>query len=365
MTGVLIGIEQVDSKSGVLTLFGRDVTATRSVTFDVGAKPYTLVAFNLLPGQTATLYNVAQMGDNTVRESIFQYNGTKVELNYTQPVGLVALTGTYRLILNQPKGAAVIKAYPQEVVDKVVSPVQSDIINSMALKAGVPSPTLQILNKPYTVIAYGLPVGASVEVYNTYDGYDAHFGTITPSNTAAFLEWSGDYRFVSNVDCLLTLRPNYVEFRNPYITKGDPGTNGTNGIDGAGGGQIKRSFLNGDSITLLKGMPVCLVGGIVKRADTTTPQHNVIGIVDTDSVIPGNTGVMQVSGDMSQFVAGWNVSTTYAGGLVAGAHYFLSSSGLLSPTPPALSETGAWIVRIGTALNSTDLLIDIEPGIQL
>lgn len=236
MGGVLVNPTQVDSKSGVLTLFGPKSQEQRSVTFDVGDKAYTLVAFNLAVGQKATLYNVARV-EGTIRESIFIYNDYTIELTSDRPVAFIALTGTYRFVLNAPVGNVVLKAYPQEAKKRPVAPVKSDLVNSMQLIAGVPSDTLQVQERVYTVAAYNLGLDDTVGIYYTFNGMDALYATLSADKSIEFLDFTGDYRFQSNVDCVITIRPNYVEFENPYITKGDKGENGTNGTDGAPGPQ--------------------------------------------------------------------------------------------------------------------------------
>jgi hypothetical protein len=225
MAGVLLSTPQVDSKSGILTLFGPQMQDTRSYTFDVGDKPYLLVAYNLSPGQAIGIYNVAQV-DGTTRESLFSYNGNTLTLTANAPTCVVAFTGTYRAVLNTPVGNVVLKAYPQQAVNLPVSPVQSDIVNSIALTAGVFSPIIQILDKVFTVKAYDLVGGDTVDIFCAYEGFNAYIATLTAAQTTHPLDKTGDYRLLASKNCVVTIRPNHVDFQNPYVNKGDKGDPG-------------------------------------------------------------------------------------------------------------------------------------------
>lgn len=226
MAGVLLNAVQVDSKSGILTLFGPDSQAPRSVAFDVNDKAYMLVAYNLQVGQKITLMSVAQV-DSTVRETVFSYNENTMELTPAVPTGLVAFTGTYRAVLNAAAaGNVVLKAYPQRADNRPIAPVQSDIVNSIALTAGILSPIFQVQDKVFTLTAYDLDSLDTVDVFCAYAGYSAYVATLNGLNTTMALDRTGDYRFLASKDCVVTIRPNYVEFENPYINKGEKGDPG-------------------------------------------------------------------------------------------------------------------------------------------
>jgi hypothetical protein len=197
----------------------------RSYTFDVVDKAYMLVAYNLAPGQKISIYNVALV-DGTVRESLFTYNGNTLELTYDKPSCLVAFTGTYRAVLNTPVGNVVLKAYPQQAENLPVSPVQSDIVNSIALMAGVLSPIIQVQDKVFVLTAYDLVGADTVDIFIAYGSYNAYLATLIADNTTRPLDRTGDYRLLASKDCVVTIRPNHVDFQNPYVNKGDKGDPG-------------------------------------------------------------------------------------------------------------------------------------------
>ena len=60
-------------------------------------------------------------------------------------------------------------------------------------------------------------------------------------------------------------------------------------------------------------------------------------------------------------IAQWDLVQTYVGGLVPDADYYLHPSGKITPDPNNLGSVV--VVRLGTAVNTTQLVIDIEPPI--
>lgn len=243
MAGVLLQARQIDSKSGVLTLFDPMSTDTSSPTFEVTYKPYLLVAYGLEPGQSVTLYSIARLptGD---KECVFTFNSIAVVLTAASPIGVVALSGVYRLRADYLNNTVVI-AFPQEAMHTDPSPTQSGLNSLIALRAGAFSDTLQITSKAITVTAYDLVPGNMVQVYSTYGGFRApltkngQFVVLTPTNTSCVLDRSGDYEFFASVDCTLMAKANYIVFQNPYQLKGDKGEKGDSG---SGSGSVAYVF---------------------------------------------------------------------------------------------------------------------------
>ena len=156
-----------------------------------------------------------------------------------------------------------------------------------------------------------------------------------------------------------------VDNQQRTIEVSSPGARGPQGFQGADGAMPTRTVTNGENFALVAGMPVCLVGGIARRANTSTGRHEVIGFVTTGIPI-GGSGLIQMAGLLSQPTAEWDAVSTYLNGLVVGSPYYLWGDGRLSPVPPdPATALGEWLVRIGVAITTTDLFIDIEPGTKL
>lgn len=115
-------------------------------------------------------------------------------------------------------------------------------------------------------------------------------------------------------------------------------------------------YVNADTVPLLRGMPVCLISGYWKQAKSHTPLNKVVGLFVDDEVAIGTTGRAQTAGILTQTTLEWDEVTGMVGGLVSGAYYWLSPTGVISYTPP--TALGEQVARIGLALSNTDLLID-------
>lgn len=149
--------------------------------------------------------------------------------------------------------------------------------------------------------------------------------------------------------------PRIVEITTGGL-QGPPGTPGTNGAS-SDTTVITASKVNGHAYTLTQGAPVCIVSGVFRLATSAAPFNRVVGLVYEDLIVAGATGRAQVGGIMVQPTAEWDLVTIGVGGLVPEASYFLSANGKLSPYPP--ETVGDYVVRIGVAISSTDLQIDI------
>lgn len=240
MGGILLQPKQIDSKSGLLTLIDKQSNSQWSPDFEVVSTPYMLVAYSLLANEKVSLHHVARLGSG-VKQSPFTLNGSAIELTLAAPSTLVALSGVYRATITATAlGRAILHAIPQHKTASLPSPPKSADINSVTLKAGAYSPTILVYARPHTITVFDLPIGGYVEVFVTAGGVLAAPYSVlgvpvilTPDNTTAFLDRTGEYSFRASHDCIILITPNYVEFDNPYITKGEKGDRGAAGADGA------------------------------------------------------------------------------------------------------------------------------------
>lgn len=83
------------------------------------------------------------------------------------------------------------------------------------------------------------------------------------------------------------------------------------------------------------------------------------------AVSSGASGDIQTNGVLSLTTGEWDALTGGSGGLTVGSTYYLSAAtaGLLTTTAP--STVGHYVVAIGIALSTTEMLIDIEKRILL
>lgn len=107
--------------------------------------------------------------------------------------------------------------------------------------------------------------------------------------------------------------------------------------------QVKRAIANDDSTSL------------------------VAGLVQDTTIASGSTGRIATDGwELEATTGEWDALTGDAGGLVAGARYFLSSisAGRLTTTPPD-DTAGEFVAPVGRALNTTKMLIVLETRVKL
>lgn len=91
----------------------------------------------------------------------------------------------------------------------------------------------------------------------------------------------------------------------------------------------------------------------------------VIGLVADASIASGSAGGVQVGGILAATTGEWDAVTGGSGGLTPGAIYYLSAAtaGMITSTAP--SSAGEYVVQIGTATSTTEMMINIERRILL
>lgn len=143
------------------------------------------------------------------------------------------------------------------------------------------------------------------------------------------------------------------------------------GTGGTGDGNITRSFLNVDSITLNPGAPIYSpsAGGMAGSCGLRL-KKGVIGFVSsTDPVPPGGSGSVLVEGTVSLSTQQWDVVTGTLGGLVRGQKYFLdfTNPGFLKMTPDLsnLPSNFIYLVAVGYALSPLEMKLEIQPAVRV
>lgn len=142
-----------------------------------------------------------------------------------------------------------------------------------------------------------------------------------------------------------------------------------NTIESSGGGEaseytaISQQNLAGSSI--LAGMVGAASGGGIVLADATSGSlYNPYGIWMQD-LADNAFGLIVVDGKLTLTEAQWEDVKEEVGGLVPGERYYLSKDNPGKITLTAPITVGQWVCRVGWALTSTILKIEIEQTIRL
>lgn len=143
------------------------------------------------------------------------------------------------------------------------------------------------------------------------------------------------------------------------------------GSGGTGDGNILRSFLNVDSISLSPGAPAYSpsAGGMAGACGLQA-KKSVIGIVSGDVAVPiGGSGNLLVEGTLTLTIAQWDAVTSSSGGLVRGQKYFLNflSPGKMVIQPDFRNPPSnlLYAVPVGYALSSVEFKLEIQPATRI
>ena len=124
---------------------------------------------------------------------------------------------------------------------------------------------------------------------------------------------------------------------------------------------------NSEAAAIVIGTPVYSFGaGQVKKGLASAAATSKIeGIMLSVSTAAAGTGSMATSGVLTATTAQWDAVAGTTGGLVFNTNYFLSptTAGLMTATAPV--TVGQNVTRIGRALSTTDMMIDIQDEILL
>jgi hypothetical protein len=132
-----------------------------------------------------------------------------------------------------------------------------------------------------------------------------------------------------------------------------------------------RTFakINGSTSPLLKGMAVYITETNDTECEesiaTSYEASCVVGLVADAVVPPGVSGEISSKGMIEKSASAWDIITGETGGLRGGKDYFLrhDMAGGITSIPPTASTQ--FVVKVGKAISSTLLDINIEPPIQL
>jgi hypothetical protein len=133
--------------------------------------------------------------------------------------------------------------------------------------------------------------------------------------------------------------------------------------DTISGAQASPTFTatnaNGGAVTMGQPVYVSAAGAVDLAQANASGTAKVAGLVGAASVAAGAAGAMQYGGVVT--LADWT-QVIGAATLTAGAAYFLSAATAGQLTATAPDSTGQYVTRVGKALSTTELLIEIaEP----
>lgn len=128
-----------------------------------------------------------------------------------------------------------------------------------------------------------------------------------------------------------------------------------------------KTRTNSNASSIVIGQPVYSDSGSsvdLAQADSQTTIR-IAGLVADTSIASAATGSILVDGVLTATTGEWDAVTGQTGGLTVGSNYFLdaATAGQLTTTAP--STTGEFVVRVGHALSTTELEIEVQQPIKL
>lgn len=138
-------------------------------------------------------------------------------------------------------------------------------------------------------------------------------------------------------------------------------------LDSPTSGSQDISVVNNNAGAIVIGTPVYIAaaGQVDKAKADAAATADVVGLVKTTSIAAAGTGIVTVDGVLTATTGQWDAVTGGSGGLTANTIYYLdpATAGKLTSTAP--TTVGHSVTRVGKALSTTDLLINIEAPILL
>ena len=138
-------------------------------------------------------------------------------------------------------------------------------------------------------------------------------------------------------------------------------------IASSNAGTDTLSQTNGEAGAIVVGNVVyTFAAGSVKKAQANAQgTADVLGMVMDATVAAAGTATIATRGFITATTTQWDAVTGQTGGLTLSASYFLdpTTAGKITTTPP--TTAGQFVVLLGTALSTTDFMLDVEPEVLL
>lgn len=133
----------------------------------------------------------------------------------------------------------------------------------------------------------------------------------------------------------------------------------TDTLDAPQSGGDVISQTNDESSPIVIGAPVYndAADGVKKAKADAAGTTGVIGLVRDASITNAVAGIIQTNGVLSATTGQWDAVAGTSGGLTTGSLYYLSAAtaGLITATAP--STVGQYVVVVGRAISTTELLL--------
>jgi hypothetical protein len=105
--------------------------------------------------------------------------------------------------------------------------------------------------------------------------------------------------------------------------------------------------------------------GVKKAKADASGTSQVIGLVGDTSISAAASGGIAISGVLPATTGQWDAVFGTTGGLTKGTIYWLSAATAGLGTSTAPSTVGQYLVRLGTAISTTELRIEIRDRVLL
>lgn len=130
----------------------------------------------------------------------------------------------------------------------------------------------------------------------------------------------------------------------------------------AGGDVIVLTNNNAGAIVI--GTPVYAVANdaVDKAQANAGATKDVIGLSTSVSLANAASGPIQINGVFVATTAQWDVVMGTTGGLTKGTKYWLSTTTAGQGSATAPSTSGQYVVLLGIAISTTELLLGLQPG---
>jgi len=127
------------------------------------------------------------------------------------------------------------------------------------------------------------------------------------------------------------------------------------------------NLTNGNVGSIVIGTPVYISAAntVDKAKADASGTKDVVGLVKDASISPSGSGAILTSGVLSATTEQWDAVAGTTGGLDAGTIYYLDAATAGKITDTAPTTVGQYVVKIGVAISTTELKLDIEPDILL
>jgi hypothetical protein len=133
----------------------------------------------------------------------------------------------------------------------------------------------------------------------------------------------------------------------------------------AGGDRVNQT--NDEATPIVIGMAVYndANDGVKKAQANAASTQRLLGLVAQTSIAAAATGTIILNGVLSATTAQWDAVTGDVGGLGFGTHYYLSpaTAGFLTSTAPTV--VGQYVLQVGRALSTTELMVEIQQSVLL